>query len=74
MRLLSPALRQLDKFKPRMSFTPSFQYINARDLAEIVKKNQPKEVQVIDVRDDDFVGECKASFQSVRHADDLGRW
>ncbi|GHJ86224.1 hypothetical protein NliqN6_2626 [Naganishia liquefaciens] len=39
-----------------MSFTPSFQYINAQELAEIVKKNDPKEVQVIDVRDDDFVG------------------
>lgn len=57
MRLLTLNLQQSNKFIPKMSFTPAFKYINAQDLAEIVKKNDPKEVQVIDVRDDDFVGE-----------------
>ena len=54
-----------------MSFTPFFQYINAQELAEIVKKNDPKEVQVIDVRDDDFVGEIRLMFRPIRTSDFL---
>ncbi len=42
-----------------MSFTPPYTYITARELAELVKKTETKEVQVIDVRDDDFVGESR---------------
>jgi 3-mercaptopyruvate sulfurtransferase SseA len=57
MRLLGLTLQQLSRSTLTMSFTPAFKYINAQELAEIVKKNDPKAVQVIDVRDDDFVGE-----------------
>ncbi|KAJ9107344.1 hypothetical protein QFC21_000794 [Naganishia friedmannii] len=39
-----------------MSSTPPFKYISASELAELVKKTDTKEVQVIDVRDDDFAG------------------
>jgi hypothetical protein len=56
MRLLGLTLQQVKKPTLTMSFTPAFKYINAQELAEIVKKNDPKAVQVIDVRDDDFVG------------------
>jgi hypothetical protein len=44
-------------FVKKMSFTPPFKYISAPELAELVKKTDTKEVQVIDVRDDDFAGE-----------------
>lgn len=40
-----------------MSFTPPFKYITATELADLVKRNDTKEVQVVDVRDDDFVGQ-----------------
>ncbi|KAJ9123735.1 hypothetical protein QFC24_003509 [Naganishia onofrii] len=43
-------------FVRKMSFTPPFKYISAPELAELVKKTDTKEVQVIDVRDDDFAG------------------
>ena len=39
-----------------MSFTPSYTYITGSELAEKVKRADPKEVQIIDVRDDDFKG------------------
>ena len=39
-----------------MSFTPPYKYITASELAEKVKQADPQQVQVIDVRDDDFVG------------------
>jgi hypothetical protein len=39
-----------------MSFTPPFKYISAPELAELVKRTDTQEVQVVDVRDDDFVG------------------
>ena len=39
-----------------MSFEPPYKYISASELAEKVKQADPQQVQVIDVRDDDFVG------------------
>jgi rhodanese-related sulfurtransferase len=39
-----------------MSFAPSYKYITGSELAEKVKRADPKEVQIIDVRDDDFKG------------------
>ncbi|KAJ9109544.1 hypothetical protein QFC20_003288 [Naganishia adeliensis] len=39
-----------------MSFTPPFKYISAPELAQLVKRTDTQEVQVVDVRDDDFVG------------------
>jgi hypothetical protein len=52
-------------FRRQMSFTPPFKYISAPELAELVKKKDTKEVQVIDVRDDDFTGELLRKAVSI---------
>lgn len=39
-----------------MSFNPPYKYITASELAAKVKQADASQVQIIDVRDDDFVG------------------
>jgi rhodanese-related sulfurtransferase len=39
-----------------MSFNPPFKYIEPKELAEKVKQANPDKMQIIDVRDSDFVG------------------
>lgn len=50
------AFRLGNTFSRTMSFTPPYRFISAPELAELVKKSDTQEVQVVDVRDDDFVG------------------
>lgn len=54
--LVSRHLRQINRIPQKMSFTPPFKYISAPELAALVKRTDIQEVQVVDVRDDDFVG------------------
>jgi rhodanese-related sulfurtransferase len=39
-----------------MSFTVPYTYITGAELAEKVKRADPQELQIIDVRDEDFAG------------------
>jgi hypothetical protein len=39
-----------------MSFAPLYTYVSPEQVAKLVKEMKPEEVQVVDVRDDDFQG------------------
>jgi ribosomal silencing factor RsfS len=39
-----------------MSFTPPFTYVSAEQVAKLVRESKAEDVQVVDVRDDDFKG------------------